>query len=92
VNAQSSSSSGIIASLVPFLTDEGLAKVTGVGTDPLSPQPQKLLTPAQIRYDLKRFLQDDFRFNSTFEIYAFFVPLSSAISTNPAWVRAVVRR
>ncbi|KIL62527.1 hypothetical protein M378DRAFT_128690 [Amanita muscaria Koide BX008] len=85
LNAQNSSSSGIITSLVPFLTDEGLAKVTGVGTDPLSPQPQKLLTPAQIRYDMRRFLQDDFRFKSTFEIYAFFVPLSSAISTNPAW-------
>lgn len=77
--------SGALGSVIPFLTDEGLAKVMGTGTDSLSPQPATLLTPGEVRSRLERFLKDDFRFHTSFDIYAFFVPLNSTLSTNPAW-------
>ncbi|KAF8629392.1 hypothetical protein AX15_003447 [Amanita polypyramis BW_CC] len=80
-----SSSPLTVNAILPFLTDEGLARVTGSGTDSLSPQLANALSPNQAQYRLKRFLTDDFRFGTVFDIYAFFVPLSNAISTNPAW-------
>jgi hypothetical protein len=72
--------------VLPFLTDEGLAKVTGTGTDSLSRHPTNPLPPGPVQHKLKRFLADDFHFSNTFDIYAFFSPIDSAISTNPSWV------
>ena len=71
---------------IPFLTDEGLAKVTGTGTDSLSPKPANPLSPGDVQYKLRRFLADDYNFRKTFDVYAFFTLINSAVSTNPSWV------
>lgn len=84
--SESTSQSSLPPNSVPFLTDEGLAKVTGTGTDSLSRQPANLLRPGQVHYKLKRFLADDFHFSKTSDVYAFFTLIDSAVSTNPSWV------
>jgi hypothetical protein len=84
-------SSAVQDSVIPFLTDEGLAKVIGTGTDSLSPQPATLLTPGAVRSRLERFLNDNFRFKTSFDTYAFLAPLNSTLSTNPAWVCTTIR-
>ena len=71
---------------LPFLTDEGLAKVTGTGTDSLSPKPANPLSPGDVQYKLKRFLADNYHFRKTYDVYAFFTLINSAVSTNPSWV------
>ncbi|KAK2464284.1 hypothetical protein APHAL10511_003741 [Amanita phalloides] len=83
--SESATRSSAPDALFPFLTDEGLAKVTGADTDSLSPKPADPLTPGEAHYRMKRFLADDFHFNKTFDVYSFFIPFNSAISTNPTW-------
>lgn len=69
----------------PFLTDEGLAEVTGC--DFLSScQPANPLRPGQVQNKLKRFLADDFHFRKTSDIYTFFTLIDSAVSANLPWV------
>lgn len=72
--------------MAPFLTEAGLAKITGTGTDVYFPIPPNLTTPVETHQHLQRFLRDDFRFKKTFDIYAFLVLLGSASSTNTSWV------
>ena len=71
----------------PFLTDEGMAKVTGTGSNFLSRQQANPLRPGQVQHKLKRFLADDFHFSQTSDVYTFFILIDSAVSTNLPWVR-----
>ncbi|KAJ6594163.1 hypothetical protein B0H19DRAFT_1094164 [Mycena capillaripes] len=72
-------------SLAPFLTEAGLAKLNTSGTDIFFPPPTKALSPNEIHNHLKRFLRDDFRFEKTFDIYGFLVPLASVDVSGPYW-------
>ena len=73
--------------IAPFLTADGLARVTGTGTDVyFSPDSSKDLSPTEAHNALKRFLFDDYRFSTTFDIYSFLKPLSSAHTANKSWV------
>ncbi|KAJ7651473.1 hypothetical protein DFH06DRAFT_1207067 [Mycena polygramma] len=72
-------------SLAPFLTEAGLAKLNSSGTDIFFPPPAKALSPNEIHNSLKRFLFDNFRFQKTFDIYSFLVPLASIDASGPSW-------
>lgn len=72
--------------IAPFLTESGLAKLNGSGTDIFFANHSKPMTPNEAHNALKRFLYDDFRFLKTFDIYAFLIPLSNANSSNSTWV------
>lgn len=77
--------------LAPFLTEDGLARVTGIGTDVYFPaDSSKDLSPTEAHNALKRFLFDDFRFRMTYDIYSFLKPLSSAHTANTSWVSLLV--
>ncbi|KIJ68146.1 hypothetical protein HYDPIDRAFT_107807 [Hydnomerulius pinastri MD-312] len=76
----------VLQRLAPFLTEEGLSKINGSGTDGFFSQDFSVsLTPSEAHNSLKRFLQDNFRFRSTFEVYAFLKPLNSANASNTNW-------
>ena len=72
--------------IAPFLTEEGLAKLVGGGTDGYFPLDTTSMTPTDAHGHLRRFLRDDFRFRITHEIYGFLTPLSSANNQNSSWV------
>lgn len=72
--------------IAPFLTEEGLARVSGTGTDVFFSADSNQISPTIAHNALKRFLFDDFRFRITSEIYAFLKPLSSAHTGNNSWV------
>jgi hypothetical protein len=81
-------SEAVIQRLAPFLTEEGLSKMNRSGTDGFfSQDPSASLSPSEAHNALKKFLQDNFRFRTTFEVYAFLKPLSSANASNTHWVR-----
>ena len=74
--------------IAPFLTEQGLAKINGIATDGFFEEGEMTsLSPTEAHSRFKRFLSDTFRFKSTFEVYSFLVPLSSASCHNPLWVR-----
>jgi hypothetical protein len=76
-----------IDAVAPFLTADGLARVTGSGTDVyFAPDSSRDLSPTEAHNALKRYLFDDYRFRMTFDIYAFLKPLSSAHTANTSWV------
>jgi hypothetical protein len=76
-----------IDSIAPFLTEDGLARVTGTATDVFfSADSAKDLSPTEAHNALKKYLFDDYRFRTTFDIYAFLKPLSSANTANRSWV------
>lgn len=76
-----------INAVAPFLTADGLARVTGSGTDVyFAPDSSRDLSPTEAHHALKRYLFDDYRFRMTFDIYAFLKPLSSAHTANTSWV------
>jgi hypothetical protein len=70
-------------------TNKGRA-VAGTGAGSLSHQPMNILRPRQVNGYLKRFLQDDFEFSATSDVYTFFTLTDSAISANSSWVRTAV--
>ena len=73
--------------IAPFLTEQGLAKINGIATDGFFEEGKSTsLSPTEAHSRFKRFLLDTFRFKSTFEVYSFLIPLSSASSHNPLWV------
>lgn len=82
------STSAAVDTIAPFLTQGGLAKLNGTGTDVFFANPPMALTPTDVHNHMKRFLFDDFRFRKTFEIYGFLTPLMSANTSNQAWVSA----
>lgn len=75
------------AFIAPFLTEKGLSKLVGGGTDGYFPQDATTsLTPSETQSRLRRFLREDFRFKAAHEIYGFLIPLSSANIQNDSWV------
>ena len=84
--------SSAIDAIAPFLTEDGLARVTGTATDIFfSADSSNDLSPTEAHNALKRYLHDDYRFRATFDIYAFLKPLSSAHAANPTWVSIFVQ-
>lgn len=71
--------------IAPFLTDAGLAKISGPGADAFSSS-NRQLDPQVTQAQLRRFLTDDFRFHSTNQIYPFVSLLNNASSENRSWV------
>lgn len=85
-----------LEALAPFLTEDGLARVTGTGTGTgtdvfFSADSSKDLSPTEAHNGLKRYLFDSYRFKTTFDIYAFLKPLSSAHTANTSWVSLMFR-
>jgi hypothetical protein len=78
--------------IAPFLTDVGLAKINGAGTDNFFPYSTKPFSPNEAHRHLKRFLSDSFRFKTAFEACAFLKILNSACSTNSLWVGLFVQQ
>ena len=73
--------------IAPFLTEQGLAKINGIATDGFFEEGKlTLLSPTEAHSRFKRFLSDTFRFKTSFDVYSFLVPLSSASCHNPLWV------
>jgi hypothetical protein len=73
--------------IAPFLTEQGLAKINGIATDGFFEEGKStLLSPTEAHSRFKRFLWDTFRFQTSFDIYSFFVPLNSASCHNSLWV------
>ena len=73
--------------IAPFLTEQGLAKINGIATDGFFEEGKlTLLSPTEAHSRFKRFLSDTFRFKTSFDVYSFLVPLSSATCHNPLWV------
>lgn len=82
-----SRSASVLQQVAPFLTEQGLSKMSGSGTDGFFPQDPSPLSPSEAHNALKRYLSEYFRFKHTFEIYAFLKPLNSATTSNAGWVR-----
>jgi hypothetical protein len=76
-----------IDAISPYLTEEGLAKLSLPGTDVFFADDTPM-SPSQVQNNLRRFLRDDFRFRKTFDIYAFVGLLNNAGSNHDDWVSA----
>ena len=73
--------------VAPFLTDSGLAKINSNATDGFFAGTEaSSLSPTDAHRHLKRFLADNFKFKTSFDVYAFLSPLCSANSSNTRWV------
>jgi hypothetical protein len=83
---QRNATSSAFDAIAPYLTEAGLAKVAGTGTDIFFSIPDNPISPEEAHNHLKKFLYDTYHFNSTFEVYAFLRILTSATSTNSSWV------
>ncbi|KAJ7497553.1 hypothetical protein FB451DRAFT_1211927 [Mycena latifolia] len=71
--------------LAPFLTEAGLARLTAPGTDVFFSPPLKPLSPNETHNHLKKYLHDNFRFDKTYDIYGFLVPLGTLNTSGPQW-------
>lgn len=70
----------------PLLTNEGLTRLSGSGTDVFFSQPSNPRTPTDTHNYLKKYLHDNFRFSKTFDVYAFVTLLSNINTSNNGWV------
>ncbi|KAJ6499128.1 hypothetical protein C8R45DRAFT_981206 [Mycena sanguinolenta] len=77
--------SGSANPLAPFLTEAGLAKLNALSTDIFFAPPKTPLSSNEIHNSLKKYLRDTFRFQKTFDIYGFLVPLASVDTSGPTW-------
>ncbi|KAI0812709.1 P-loop containing nucleoside triphosphate hydrolase protein [Irpex lacteus] len=84
-NASASSTSRGTSTLAPFLTQAGLARLSGAGSDALFTSAPKPRTPSEVHNALKRFLYDDYTFRHGPDVYAFLGLLNSASSNNNSW-------
>ncbi|KAF8808645.1 hypothetical protein BYT27DRAFT_7255286, partial [Phlegmacium glaucopus] len=74
--------------IAPFLTEQGLAKMNGIATDGFfEDETSTSLSPTDAHNRFKRFLSDTFRFKTSYDVYAFLVPLSSANCNNALWTQ-----
>ncbi|KAF8128159.1 hypothetical protein EV363DRAFT_1585143 [Boletus edulis] len=88
-SSQTTRSATALQRVAPFLTEQGLSKLSGSGsgTDGFFSQDISSLSPAEAHNALKRFLLDDYRFKDTYHVYAFLKPLNSATSSNAGWTQ-----
>ncbi|TFK23669.1 P-loop containing nucleoside triphosphate hydrolase protein [Coprinopsis marcescibilis] len=70
---------------MPFLELGGYSKVATAGSDAFQSLPSRTMDPNEAHNALKRFLGDTYRFKTSFDVYAFLVPLNSANSTSNVW-------
>ncbi|KAH8119264.1 P-loop containing nucleoside triphosphate hydrolase protein [Phellopilus nigrolimitatus] len=73
--------------IAPFLTDAGLAKMSGSGSDVFASggATGKKLNPQEMQGQLRIFLFDDYRFRSTTQMCGFASLLSNASAMNNSW-------
>ncbi|KAL4078398.1 hypothetical protein V8B97DRAFT_1263298 [Scleroderma yunnanense] len=72
--------------LAPFLTEQGLSRLNGHGTDGfLYQDASNSLSPVEAHNALQGFLSNEFRFQNVFKVYDFLAPLTSANSFNTKW-------
>jgi hypothetical protein len=76
--------------LLPLLTEAGLAKVAGPGSDAYFTP--KFQTPMKVQSNLQHFLREDFRFVRPSQVYKFVALLYSASANDPSWVRLSILR
>jgi len=74
-----------VQAVVPFLSSEGLARLSGPGTDVFFVDLTKPLDPSEVHNYLKKYLFDSFRFKASFEIYSFLSLISNATVNNKKW-------
>lgn len=73
--------------LAPYLTEQGLSKMNGGGTDGFFfRDSSNSLSPIEAHNFLTKFLFDNSKFHKTYHIYSFLIPLNSANSSNDQWV------
>ena len=70
----------------PFLTEPGLAKLNGNGTDVFFASPATPMSPSEARGSLVLYLSNNFKFKKPADIYDFLIPLSNVSSSNSTWV------
>ena len=80
------SSGGTGGQTMPILTEETLETLGTTTTDGYF-SVGKFLNTTEAHNQVKRFLLDKYEWRSTFEVYAFLQPLSSANVNNTDWVR-----
>ena len=86
-SATTTRSATVLQRVAPFLTEQGLSKMSGSGTDGFFSQDlSSSLSPTEAHNALKHFLYDNYRFQNAFHIYAFLKPLNSATASNAGWV------
>ncbi|KAI9460070.1 hypothetical protein HD554DRAFT_1598519 [Boletus coccyginus] len=71
----------------PFLMEHALSKMSGSGTDVFFPHDSSSLSPSEAHNNLKLYLADNFRFESTFQVYTFLKVLNSATASNAGWTQ-----
>jgi len=73
--------------IAPFLTENGLAKINSNTTDGFfAENDASTQSPTDAHRILKRFLMDNYKFRTSFDVYSFLGPLCSANSCNNLWV------
>jgi hypothetical protein len=84
----STSQAAATNAIAPFLTGQGLSKVSqlGAGTDDFFIKTADALSPGQAKHFLEKFLRADFRFKTTSEIYSFLKIVNNATANNSSWV------
>jgi hypothetical protein len=76
-------------SIAPYLTEAGLAKLTGSGSGTdvfFSLGPDNRLSPQQVQQHLRTFISDQYRFAGPPQIYAFLKIINCATTNNSSWV------
>ncbi|KAL0951932.1 hypothetical protein HGRIS_008585 [Hohenbuehelia grisea] len=76
---------GAMDPIAPFLTETALARMSGAGSDIFSAPPSEPMTPIAAHNTLKWFLDNDYRFRTSFDVCAFLKPINSATSVNESW-------
>ena len=83
----STSRASAVDAIVPFLSEGGLTKMVGAGTDGFYPtNTLGTRSPIKVHNSLGRFMFEHFHFKTTFDIYAFQSLITSASASDPAWV------
>ena len=76
-----------VDSIAPYLTEAGLAKLTGSGTDGFfSLEPSSRLSPHQVQQHLRTYIADQYRFPGPLQIYTFLKIINCATTNNSSWV------
>ena len=72
--------------IAPYLTDAGLAKISGSSADIFSLSSGRKLDPQETKNHLQRYLHNDYRFQNVVHMHTFVSLLNNASSENKSWV------
>lgn len=84
------SRSFFLDSIVPFLSDAGLAKISSPSADIFSSSVGTGLDPQTTHSFLCRYTHSDYRFHNVSQIYTFVALLNNASSLNQGWVSLAI--